>query len=456
MNSNKLIAAFQLFLEEQCGASKQNKFLLAVSGGLDSVVLTQLFFQCQYTFAIAHCNFNLRGEESNADEKFVNELANKYDVKVFSQHFDTLKVAEQENISIQMAARNLRYKWFEKLRTENNFDFIATAHHQEDSTETVLLNIIRGKGLEGLKGIPVKNNFVIRPVLFATRKEILEYASENNLKWREDSSNATTDYHRNFIRHKIIPLLKEINPSVHDAIKNISQFTSESLLLLEETIKRYSDEIILHSGDDVIIDAEKINNHPAKKTLIYYLLKDFNFNSSQIDSLCSEKPDNSGIVFYSVSHRLIVNRKQFIITSPPFINDDPTYLINKNDHKIYFNDTILEINLTDDFNLSDCSKTNAVIDASKIKFPLVLRRWQKGDYFYPLGMEHRKKLSDYFTDEKFSLADKERTWLIVNPAPSGDEIVWVVNHRLDNRYRVTDETKKVIQLQIKKSVKENG
>ncbi len=456
MNSNKLLSSFQSFLEEQCGASKKNKFLLAVSGGLDSVFMTHLFFQCQYSFAIAHCNFNLRGEESNEDEKFVNELANKYDVKIFTQHFDTLKVAEQENISIQMAARNLRYAWFEKLRAENNFDFIATAHHQEDSTETVLLNIIRGKGLEGLKGVPIKNNFVIRPVLFATRKEITEYASENNLKWREDSSNQTTDYQRNFIRHKIIPLLKEINPSVHDAIKNLSQFTSESIVLLEETIKKYKDEIIIHSGNDLIIDAEKINKHPAKRTLLYYFLKEFSFNSSQIDSMCSEKPDRSGIVFYSKSHRLIVNRQQFIVNSLNAENDVPVYLINCNDHKIYFNNETLEINLPDDFTLSDTSKSHAVIDASKIKFPLVLRRWQKGDYFYPLGMEHRKKLSDYFTDEKFSLADKERTWLVVNAAPSGDEIVWVVNHRLDNRYRVTDETKKVIQLQIKKSVKENG
>lgn len=451
MTSSKLLLSFQSFLDKQCGASGKDKFLLAVSGGMDSAVMTGLFFKSKYSFSIAHCNFNLRSEESDGDEKFVKELAIKYDVKVFTRNFDTLKVAEEENISIQMAARKLRYEWFEQLKVENVFDFIATAHHKEDSTETVLLNITRGTGLEGLKGIAAKNNCIIRPLLFATREQILQYATEQELKWREDSSNATIDYQRNFIRHKIIPLLKEINPLVHNAIYNLSKFTNESLILLEETIKKYRDEILAPSGKDLIIDAEKINNHPAKRTLLYHLLKDFNFNSSQIDSMCSEKPGKSGIVFYSATHRLIVNRKQFIITFHAAKNDQ-VYLINDNEHKIYFNDGILQIDTLGNFNFAEGNKASAVIDASKIKFPLVLRRWQKGDYFYPLGMEHRKKLSDYFTDEKFSLADKERTWLVVN----NNEIVWVVNHRLDNRYRVTNETKKVIQLQMNKTAKENG
>lgn len=447
MSSANLLSSFNAFVEKNCRVSKQNNFLLTVSGGIDSIVMAHLFSQSNYSFSIAHCNFNLRGEESNGDENLVNQLAEKYKVKFFVKHFDTLKVLEAENISIQMAARNLRFAWFEKLRIENNFDFIATAHHQHDVTETVLLNIIRGTGLEGLKGILARNNFIIRPLLFANREELLEYANENNLQWREDSSNASTDYQRNFIRHKIIPLLKEINPSVHDSIRNLSSYANQSLLLAKETIEKYRAEYCTPSNNDLIIDTEKIAQHPAKATLLFYLLKDFNFNASQIESMISSN-EKSGVAFYSPTHRLIINRKQFIVSSIAKGNDVVSCGINESDVEVHLNNGTIQLQMMDKLNSSQLKNSNsstAFIDTSKIKFPLLLRKWQKGDYFYPLGMEHRKKLSDYFTDEKFSLADKENTWLLT----CNNEIVWIVNHRLDNRYRITDATTTVLQIEFK-------
>ncbi len=468
MKSNQLISVFKSFLEKNCIANNLEEttplspwrgaggevFLLAVSGGLDSVVMADLFFQSGYSFSISHCNFNLRGDESNGDEKFVRVLAEKFKVQFFVEHFDTEKIVDEESISIQMAARKLRYDFFERIRSEHQYNFIATAHHQQDSTETVLLNIIRGTGLEGLKGIAAKNNFVIRPLLFAAREQLLEYATANKLTWREDSSNPTIDYQRNFIRHKIIPLLKEINPSVNDSIANLSSITNESILLLNETIESYRNECLTQSGKDFILSTKKINHHPANKTLLYHLLKDFNFNSSQIESMLSDN-DRSGIIFYSDSHRLIVNRQQFIISPLSNQNESSNFLITDFDLEINLAGEAICIGNIADKKHVDVKSNNpssTFIDVSKIKFPLLLRRWQKGDYFYPLGMEHRKKLSDYFTDEKFSLIDKEKTWLLMN----NDEVVWVVNHRLDNRYRVTDATKNVVQLKIVNSANQNG
>ena len=454
MKSNKLVSAFQLFLEQHCEGDKSDNYLLAVSGGLDSVVMTDLFFRSNYPFSIAHCDFNLRGDESNGDEQFVKALAVKYKVQCFVENFETRKVSEEESVSIQMAARKLRYDFFERLRTEHQISFIVTAHHKQDSTETVLLNIVRGTGLEGLKGIAAKNNFVIRPLLFATREELLEYANENNLTWREDSSNATTDYQRNFIRHKIIPLLKEINPSVNDSIANLSSITNESLLLLNEIIDKYRNEYLTQSGNESVLSTKKINNHPAKKTLLHHLLKEFNFNASQIE-LMIEEGERSGVVFYSDTHRLVINRQEFLIS--PLSNQKETnnFLITDFDLEINLENESISVGNSIEKNNIDYKSNNlssACIDASKIKFPLTLRRWQKGDYFYPLGMVHRKKLSDYFTDEKFSLIDKEKAWLLMN----NDEIVWVVNHRLDNRYRVTDDTKNVVQLRFIKENEQNG
>lgn len=484
MSSVKLLASFQSFLKKVCIGEKptdnlqkpaslnteevladganQCNFLLAVSGGLDSIVLADLFFKSNYIFTLAHCNFNLRGDESNDDENFVKQLADKYKAQFIVQRFDTTKLSESENISIQMAARNLRYEWFEKLRIERHFDFIVTAHHREDSTETVLLNITRGTGLEGLKGIAPKNNFIIRPMLFAMRKQIFEYANENNLQWHEDSSNATTDYQRNFIRHKIIPLLKEINPSVHDSISKLSDYSTESLFLLNETIEKYQGELCLKKGDDFIIESKNLMHHPAKRTLLYCLLIDFHFNSSQIESI-SECVGKSGMVFYSFSHRLIVNRYQIIVSVFTNNNPDESFVINECDAELHLNGKIIQVLRLNNFNPADLQNNNsstAVMDASKIKFPLIMRRWQKGDYFYPLGMNQRKKISDYFTDEKFSIPDKEKTWLVVNNPDPGligpGEIVWIVNHRLDHRYRVTDETKTVIQLKYINSTLQNG
>ena len=450
MSLSNFTSAFQTNLEK-LNVRKEDKILLAVSGGMDSIVMTDLFFRVNRPFSIAHCNFKLREKESDDEEMFVKQLSEKYEVKYFIKHFDTKKFSEEESVSIQMAARKLRYDWFEKLRIENDFGFIATAHHKNDNTETVLLNLVRGKGIEGLIGIPSKNNFIIRPLLFASRDAIKEYALQQNLEWRDDSSNSLDKYQRNFIRHKIVPLLSEINPSLENAISNVSAFAEETILLAKESIEKYRNEIIAKSGDEVIINTEKIFNHHAKKTLLYHLLKEFHFNSSQIELIASEK-EKSGIVFYSDSHRLLINRRNLIITSCTKIINDQIFVLKADDRELHFNDESIFLKHLSTYTTSEKNNSAIILtDASKINFPLALRRWQKADYFYPLGMEHRKKLSDFFTDEKFSMIDKENAWLLVNGSDGSGEIIWIINHRLDHRYRVTDQTKKIIQFQYKKS-----
>ncbi len=448
MKTDKLLSSFQSFLEKECGGHKKNHFLLTVSGGLDSVVMTDLFFKSNYSFSIAHCNFNLRGDESKGDEMFVKQLADKCNAKIYVAQFETLSVAKAENISIQMAARNLRYEWFEKLRVENNLDFIATAHHNDDSTETVLLNIVRGAGVEGLKGIVARNNFVIRPLLFASRKEILDYATDNNLQWRDDSSNASTDYQRNFIRHKILPLLKEINPSVQFAIKNLSTYSNESILLINELINNYRNTICHWSEDEFIIDTEKISTHPAKATILHYLLADTNFNAPQIESIALSL-ERTGAVFYSNTHRLSINRKQLIASALHNKIENIELQIAGSNEVIPLTIGKIKCELLKEWDTTLFKRDDssvAFVDFAKIKFPLTIRKWEKGDYFYPLGMDHKKKLSDYFTDEKFSLADKEKAWVITNSNTSDDEIIWVVNHRLDNRYKITDASTQVLKI----------
>jgi tRNA(Ile)-lysidine synthase len=431
------------FIETKKLFSRDDQILLAVSGGIDSMVMSHMFQQAGYRFAIVHCNFGLRGKESDGDAEFVSKLAKQMKVLYFSEKFDTATIAARHGISVQMAARDLRYQWFEQIRKENNFTFIATAHHLDDQAETFLLNLIRGTGIAGLHGIPLKNGAVIRPMMFAFRKDIEQYATENQVKFRSDLSNHETKYLRNKLRHEIIPLLCSINPKfskgLADSIRRISEFEEIGNLALDH----WREDLLISNNTDKVIDIQHLINIEPAELYAWALFSPFGFNETQVVNILSCISKDSSKVFSSSTHRLVKERDKIVISSikPPLMAKPVKighFVHKKNLHRpipICFQ-RIREIGSYE----IPATGEIASLDFDKLQFPLILRKWQKGDTFFPLGMRKRKKLSDFFIDQKFSLNDKEKAWLLC----SGKDIVWIVGHRIDHRYRVTASTKEIL------------
>ncbi len=444
MNKNKtLLQKFIEFNTDKRLAGEKKKCLLAVSGGTDSVVMCDLFHKAGFPFAIAHCNFNLRGEESNADARFVKNVANKYKVKVFVKSFETAKYAEENKISIQLAARELRYEWFEELRSSKDFHLIATAHHLNDNIETVIHNLTRGTGIRGLRGIPVRQERIIRPMLFAPRNEIEDYLKENKLQFREDASNASDDYTRNKIRHSVIPVLKEINPSLEDAIgEKIEIFTGLEEMYEKQT-KQLSKQLFLPRKNDIYIPLLKLKKTSRAASVLFEYLKEFDFTIEQIEDMLSVLDDTSGKRFVTGKARIIKDRQFFILTQLPE-KDFTAKLINEKDKEVELGDNKLKLStaraktakITPD-------KSMAWLDKSKLTFPLIIRKWKQGDYFYPFGMKmKKKKIKKFFIDQKVPLNEKENIWII----ESAQKIVWVVGHRIDERFKVAPDTKDVLKM----------
>lgn len=420
---------------------KSKNLLLAISGGLDSVVLAHLLIKLDCNVTLAHCNFQLRGEASEQDEAFVNTLAKSLKTPFFIKKFDTEKFAKQEKLSIQLAARQLRYDWFNTLEKEHNFDYILTAHHADDSLETFIINLSRGTGLDGLTGIPEKNDKLLRPLLPFTRKEIEHYAKTHNLTWREDASNAETKYLRNKIRHQIIPILKEINPNFLEAFLKTTQHLKESRQLIDETVVNAKEKIVITTKNKEIqlkMDELKKLKHP--KVYLYEILKEYGFTAwKDVANLLEAQ---SGKEVFSKTHRLLKNRGVLIVSKNLSDKENLEFIIGKNMTVIEANNIKLRISELKDNHV--ISHLNTIfIDKSKLIWPLVLRKWKTGDYFYPLGMQGKKKVSKYFKDEKFSLLQKETTWLLC----SDDKIIWIVNHRLDDRFKVTKNTKTILKIE---------
>lgn len=435
---------FLEFIKEKQLFESHQKVLLAVSGGIDSMVLLDLFEKSEFEYGIIHCNFNLRGKESDGDEAFVREQVLNHGVPAWFKSFDTKEYAELNGISIEMAARELRYEYFEKIRSENNYSYIATAHHLDDLIETFFLNLSRKTGIKGLTGIKEKNGKVIRPLLFAFRNEIEDYARANFTDFREDSSNNDDIYQRNYLRNNILPLFLDWNTAFK---KNLLA----SIENLKETEQVYSgylqtdrEIVFVNEGNKGIIQIGELKKVLFPKVVLFEILTDYNFNSTVINEVFESLGNDSGKQFYSQTHRVIKDRENLYI-NPLEEKEDRIYYIESDDIELF---QPLDLNLEkisgQDFNIIKSANV-ACLDLDLLEFPLLIRKWQQGDYFQPLGMTGFKKVSDFFIDEKLPLHEKENTWLLC----SGNKIVWIMGHRIDNRFKITPKTRIVLKIEIK-------
>lgn len=418
----------------------QGKFLVAASGGVDSSVLCELCEQAGIPFSIAHCNFQLRGEESERDENFVRSLGEKYGVQVFVKKFDTEDYAEKMKISIQEAARELRYNWFVQLKKENGFSFTLLAHHADDNIETLLMNFFRGTGLQGLTAMPEENldeKFILRPLLEIRRSEIVEFAKQNHLQWVEDSSNLSSKYTRNFFRNELLPAIQKVYPQVEEnLLGNIERFKKTNALYqtaVEELKKKVCEEYT----SEVRIPILKLMRY-KDTSLIYEIIKDYGFGEKQVEEVIKLADADSGKFIENESYQFIKHRKWFIIASKTAATD--TIAIEEGAKKICFGRGQLEFKtiLKEKFQLQK-NESIAQLDAKHIEFPLVLRKWRQGDYFYPLGMRKKKKLARFFIDQKLSKNQKENIWVV----ESNKKIIWIVGMRIDDRFKVMDSTKEI-------------
>jgi tRNA(Ile)-lysidine synthase len=424
-----------------CG--KSGKILLAVRGGADSVVMAELFFRAGYKFGIVHCNFRLRAEESDADEKFVRELAlKKYKIPFFVKRFDTKKFAEQHKLSIQEAARELRYAYFEEIRKKEHFSSIATAHHADDSIETFFINLLRGSGISGLSGIPVKQKNIIRPLLFAFRNEIEAYAEKNNITFRTDSSNKDSKYLRNKIRNKLMPVMEQIYPQYRNAVN-----TSITNLRNTEAIYRsYLEKISLlktNKNGLLTISIKELKKLAPSSHYLFEFISAFGFNKYVCEDICNSLDEVSGKIFLSPTHRLVKDRENLIIEKRNTEEPGQVFFLNEDAKQISIPVKLkLTVKKSPCLTTFSADKNVALLDKDKLVFPLTIRKWQKGDYFYPLGMKGKKKLSDFFTDQKFSVIDKANTWLLC----SEDKIAWVIGWRIDDHFKINARTQNILEV----------
>jgi tRNA(Ile)-lysidine synthase len=425
--------------------SSSDTLLVGVSGGIDSVVLLDLLNTTGLAFAVAHCNFRLRGEESDLDEKFVKLLAERYEKPYFSQTFDTAEYASDHGISIEMAARDLRYEWFEEIRKNHHFDWIIVAHNSDDQIETFFLNLARGTGITGLTGMKAVNGKVVRPLLFASRKEIESYALIRKLQFREDSTNALTVYQRNRIRHMLLPLMEELNPAFRVSMQETMGHLRDASSIYSQAIERAWDVVVqANPGSDLALSLSELKLLSPLSTYLFEFLKPFHFNGDVVDEIVNALDGQSGKQFFSATHRAVLDREVLLIQKLAELSDARYYL--EEDCEKLYNPIKLAISTqirTASLKLNTAAST-ALIDKDKLQFPLILRHWQKGDSFQPLGMQGMKKLSDFFVDEKFSLTDKENCWLLTN----GEEIIWIVAVRLDDRYKITPATTNVLVVKL--------
>jgi tRNA(Ile)-lysidine synthase len=435
-----MINKIQKFITNKNLFSKDDKLLLAISGGADSVCLFFILKDLGYNIELAHCNFNLRDRESDKDESFVKQLAQKYSAKYYVKSFDTQKYANNKNISIQMAARELRYEWFDELLVANNLDFIIVAHHKNDNIETFFINLIRGTGINGLCGIKVKKNNVIRPLIEINRKEVEDYLIQRNIKYRNDSSNTDFKYLRSKVRHQLIPLLKELNPSIEQKISNQISFLDVFHQFSQKKIDIIRDQLLTHIDGAYYIDISQLVKVGYLEIILFEILKPFGF--FQIDKIIKAIQSNSGKIFISSSYQLIIDRKDIIISL--LKNNEVEREIFKMQTEIQ-NPLCMKFTVSNDI-LINQSLNIANLDFDKIAFPLTLRKWKNGDKFKPLGMRNFKKLSDFFIDEKYSIFDKQNQWILC----SNESIIWIVGSRIDDRYKINANTKKVYIAQLLK------
>lgn len=439
-----MVNRFIQYVKEHNLFENNQTILLAVSGGIDSMILCDLFLKSNFKFAIAHCNFHLRGEESNRDERFVREYAQKNNIKIHVKDFDTYSYMKEKGKSMQVSAREMRYSWFNELLKEEGYSYIATGHHIDDSIETFFMNILRGTGIAGLHGILQKVNLVIHPLLFTGRAEIVNYQKENKLEFVEDSSNATTKYTRNKIRHELIPLVKEIAPNFDKIIsKEIERFR-ETEVVFRSVINDAKTKLLEIENQTIKISIEKLKSYVPQKIFMYEILSDFGFNEATINSIEDALLETSGKQFYSETHRLVKDRDYLLIVKnkPQNLNQ---YLIDESQTSVY-SPIILHLKVLKDLQYVKILKNKevAMLDYDKLSFPLILRKWKKGDSFFPYGLKGEKKISEFYKNLKYSILDKENQWLLC----SENDIIWVVGQRIDDRYKITKSTKTIFKIEL--------
>lgn len=414
---------------------------MAVSGGVDSVVLCHLCKRAGYDFGIAHCNFQLREEDSARDEKFVQALAGELGVPFHLVQFETKQYAEEKKQSTQEAARELRYKWFEKIRAEEGYDFILTAHHADDNIETVLMNFFRGTGITGLTGIKPINGKIRRPLLFAKRSELESYLKNNQLQFVQDETNLHDDYTRNYFRNTVLPQISNVYPEVQqNLLNNIERFKDVEALYRNE-IERHQKKLLQKKGSDFLIPVLLLQKTPAYQTVLLEMVKSFGFKASQLPELIGLLESQPGKYMLSSTHRVLKDRKHLVISA---LNEIPSAaVIIEEEGRYLFAGGTLCVRATSQEDISR-NENIASINASLVEYPLILRPWRTGDYFYPLGMQKKKKVSRFLIDKKLSLAEKERIWVV----EMNKKIIWVVGHRIDDRFKITDNTTAVLRLEL--------
>jgi len=438
---------FKEFVEQHQLFTSSDKLLLAFSGGIDSVVLAHLLLKNNFRFELAHCNFQLRGDESNHDEQFAYTFAGQNKLIIHCQKFDTQLYAQENNLTIQEAARILRYRYFDEVATQQKCSFVLTAHHLDDNIETVFLNLIRGTGIKGLCGIPMQNNRIVRPLLFATRKQIEQYAHENALNWREDSSNQSDKYTRNQIRHHLLPVLHEIQPDMYNVFYQNIQHISSSYRLLEELVKEKMLPLIRENENSLSISLDELKKMPQATLLLYHYIQAFGFNLSQTQQILEQNHQN-GKTFTTNNYKAFIYQPYLTILKKDTSNNfKPYYVIEENTLELLEPIHLVFNTLTFNESIKIPNQSHvAFIDFTRLSFPLSIRKWKKGDVFYPLGMNKRKKISDFLIDQKIPLYEKENIWVLEN---KGD-IVWIIGYRLDNRYKITSDTKQIWCIEWKK------
>ena len=446
-----MLSEFQKHIEITCKDLKTSHIGVAISGGVDSIVLAHLLHKCECNISLLHCNFNLRGTESDGDQFFVEQLSKRLKVPYHTKGFNTESYCKKNKLSIQEAARNLRYEWFNEVANNYNLDFVATAHHADDNLETFFINLLRGTGIEGLTGIPKQNANIVRPLLKFSKKDILNYAKQNDLEWREDASNKEKKYVRNKLRHDVIPVLKEIQPAFLQNLESTLTYLQQSNAFLKEAIAQKKEALFVE--DEITngykIDVEKLKQDEHVDLLIFELFSPYGFTAfADIKNLINAQ---SGKKVVSSTHIVLKNRNYLLLCEKNILEINEVYTIHKDTKSITIDGYVLHFSIDAKIEngnvLSAKEHQNTLfLDLDAVSFPLYVRRKEKGDYFYPSGMKGKKKLSKYFKDEKMSLLEKEAAWLLCNET----EVIWVIGKRTDRRFAAIKETKRILKITYEK------
>ena len=435
-----MLTKFKDHIDQHFSFLEKGKLLVAISGGIDSVVLTHLCHQLKFNFSLCHCNFKLRGQESDDDEAFVKNLGKELQVPIFTTSFETEKYANEHKVSIQVAARDLRYNWFYKLLDTKDYDYVLTAHNTNDNVETFIINLTRGSGLEGFTGIPTINKKSVRPLLAFSRDDITLFAIKNEIVWREDKSNASLTYTRNKVRHKILPVLQEINPNLLESFQKTVENLNESKTIIDDHIKNISKNIMTHEDNLIKLSIKKLTQLKHKKAYLYQILNAYGFSEwNDVLNLISAQP---GKQVFSKTHRLIRDRHFLILTTINKTKSRSPVIIDEGISEITY-----PIALSIEQTSEEATKNQHQIIVNKelLAYPLILRKWCHGDFFYPTGMVGSKKISQIFKDNKLSLLDKEKIWMLTD---AKDHIIWVVGLRQDRRYLANKTTANRLKISL--------